>query len=96
MKNFGKALAVAGLMVAGSMPAHALDLEALLNAARGIGKIEDLAVPLLVGLVGLIALLFWVVSRLGKRRMRRQIGLYDQQLAEHSRALRRAIERRRR
>lgn len=66
-----------------------MDFDALLKSVFGSSKIEDLAVPLLVALLVLTALIFWGGMTIGKRRSRERIEAYNAKLAEHSAQLRR-------
>ncbi|MAY62646.1 MAG: hypothetical protein CML29_10570 [Rhizobiales bacterium] len=66
-----------------------MDFDGFLKFVFGSSRIEDLALPMVIGLFALTALFFFVVMTLGKRRRQRQIDAYNATLADHSLQLRR-------
>jgi hypothetical protein len=66
-----------------------MDFDGLLKAVFGSSKPEDLATPIFVAAVAVMALVFWAAAARGKRRRRKMIDDYDAKLAAHSAQLRR-------
>ncbi len=83
------ALAVLLSALAAAAPAQAFDFGQLVKQTFGSSDLRDLGGPIFV-LIGLISLLFfWVALRIGKKRQRRMIESYDEQLKDYSGRLRR-------
>lgn len=75
-----------GITLAG--PAQAFDYESLLVQAFGSADPKDLGWPIF-GLIALFSLVFfWVALRIGRKRQRRMIQSYDEQLQDYSGRLR--------
>jgi hypothetical protein len=82
-------LAVMMTAVMAAMPVQALDFDRLLTQAFGSSDPKDLGGPIFA-LIGLFLLVFfWVALRIGRKRQRRLIQSYDEQLQEYSGRLRR-------
>ena len=69
-----------------------MDFDAFLKSVFGSSKIEDLGVPIFIGLIVLPALVFWLLSIRGKRRTRQAIEAYNAKLLDHSTKLRRGMK----
>lgn len=69
-----------------------MDFETFLIAVFGTSKIEDLGVPIFIGLVVLPVLIFWLLSIRGKRRTQQAIDAYNAKLKDHSTKLRRGMK----
>ncbi len=83
------AMAALSAILMTAAPAHAFDFDHLLKQTLGSSDLRDLAGPIFA-LIGLITLLFfWGALRIGKKRQRRMIESYDEQLKDYSGRLRR-------
>lgn len=72
-----------------SAPARAVDYERFLNQAFGSSDPKDLGWPIF-GLIAAVAVLFfWGALRIGRKRQRRMIESYNEQLQDYSGRLRR-------
>tara|TARA_R110000787_G_scaffold46852_6_gene113743 strand:+ start:943 stop:1242 length:300 start_codon:yes stop_codon:yes gene_type:complete len=81
------AMMTTAVMVA--TPVQALDFDRLLTQAFGSSDPKDLGGPIFA-LIGLFLLVFfWAALRIGRKRQRRLIQSYDEQLQEYSGRLRR-------
>ncbi|TDH35662.1 hypothetical protein E2A64_09985 [Pseudohoeflea suaedae] len=69
-----------------------MDIDAFLTAVFGSSKLEDLALPISIGLIVLMVLGFWLFSICGKRRTRDAIETYHASLKDHSTKLRRGMK----
>ena len=77
---------LAGVTLAG--PAHAFDYERLLVQVFGSAELKDLGWPLF-GLIALFTVcFFWIALRIGRKRQRRMIESYNEQLQDYSGRLR--------
>jgi len=82
-------VAVLVATVTAAAPAHAFDFGHLLHQAFGSSDPSDLGGPIFA-LIGVVTLLFfWIALRIGKKRQRRMIESYDDQLEDFSGRLRR-------
>ncbi len=82
------AIAALPAILATAVPAHALDYERLLTQAFGSTDLKDLGWPLF-GLIALFSLVFfWGALRIGRKRQRRMIESYNEQLQDYSGRLR--------
>lgn len=87
----GKFLALGAMLAATTLaaPAHAVEFGQLLEQVFGSSQLKDLGLPIFV-LIGFLALaFFWGALRIGKRRQRRMIENYDDQMRDYSTRLRR-------
>ena len=69
-----------------------MDFDSFLKAVFGSSRIEDLGVPIFIGLIVVPALVFWLLSIRGKRRTRQAIDAYHATLKDHSTKLRRGMK----
>jgi len=75
-----------GITLAG--PAHAFDYERLLTQAFGSSDPKDLGWPIF-GVIALFSVFFfWIALRIGRKRQRRMIESYNEQLQDYSGRLR--------
>lgn len=82
------AIAALPAILATAVPAHAFDYERLLVQAFGSAEPKDLGWPIF-GLIALFAVVFfWGALRIGRKRQRRMIESYDEQLQDYSGRLR--------
>jgi hypothetical protein len=74
-----------------SAPARAFDYERLLTQTFGSSDPKDLGWPIF-GLIALFSVVFfWGALRIGRKRQRRMIESYNEQLQDYSGRLRRNI-----
>lgn len=87
MRTLSAIAALPAILVT-AVPAHALDYERLLTQAFGSSDPKDLGWPLF-GLIALFAVVFfWGALRIGRKRQRRMIESYNEQLQDYSGRLR--------
>ena len=83
------ALAALAATLLSAAPARALELDRLLTQFFGSSDPKDLGGPIFA-LIGVVSVLFfWGAVRIGRRRQRRLIEDYDDQMREYSARLRR-------
>ena len=88
MRTMSAIAALATALLAAA-PAHAFEFDRLLKQAFGTSDPKDLGGPIFA-LIGLVSVLFfWGAVRIGRRRQRRLIEAYDDQMREYSARLRR-------
>lgn len=78
---------LAGLVTAA--PAHAFEYKQLLKQVFGTSDPSELGGPIFALVVVAAVLFFWVALKIGKRRQRRLIKSYDDQLQDYASRLRR-------
>jgi hypothetical protein len=86
-----KFLAFSGFLavLVAAAPAHAFEFKRLLKQVFGTSDPSELGGPIFALIVLAAALFFWGALRIGKRRQRRMIDSYDEQLQDYASRLRR-------
>ncbi|WP_394690066.1 hypothetical protein [Hoeflea sp.] len=70
-------------------PARAFEYKPLLKQVFGTSDPSELGGPIFALIVVAAILFFWVALKIGKRRQRRMIETYDEQLQDYASRLRR-------
>ncbi|WP_422373251.1 hypothetical protein [Hoeflea sp.] len=78
---------LASVMAAG--PAHALEVDRLLKQVFGTSDPSELGGPIFAAIAVAAFLFFWGALKIGRRRQRRMIETYDDQLQDYASRLRR-------
>lgn len=87
MRTLSAIAALPAILVT-AVPAYAFDYERLLTQAFGSSDLKDLGWPLF-GLIALFTVgFFWIALRIGRKRQRRMIESYNEQLQDYSGRLR--------
>lgn len=88
MRNYLAASAALAILVIAS-PAHAFEFKQLLMQVFGSSDPSDLGGPIFLLILLAAVLFFWVALRIGRKRQKRMIDSYDEQLQDYASRLRR-------